>query len=107
MISRSRFKKVLTGALESARSLEGKIKKKGGKELVGMALNLVDLVWGADKPKRPTNPVLVLDKKYAGEDFPTKIENIRKDLKTKKSHGLILSGLDEIMWLFNIRGMKL
>ncbi|KAF3938650.1 hypothetical protein ABW19_dt0204607 [Dactylella cylindrospora] len=88
----------------SAKSLEGKIKKKGGKELVGMAINLVDIVWGSERPARPAEPVIVLSKKFAGKDFVEKIADIRKELEKKKSHGLILSGLDEIMWLFNIRG---
>lgn len=69
-----------------------------------MTTNLVDLVWGKDRPARPAEPVLVLDKKYAGKDYVDKIADIRKDLEKKNSHGLVLSGLDEIMWLFNVRG---
>ncbi|KAF3926035.1 hypothetical protein ABW20_dc0108527 [Dactylellina cionopaga] len=85
-------------------SLQTKIKKKGGKELIGMTENLVDQVWGSDRPARPSESVIILDKKFAGKDFVEKIEDLRKELKKQKSHGLILTGLDEIMWLFNIRG---
>ncbi|EWC45631.1 putative Xaa-Pro aminopeptidase P [Drechslerella stenobrocha 248] len=88
----------------SAKSLEKKIQKKGGKGLVAMTENLIDQVWGKDRPSRPSEPVIVLDQKFAGKGFVEKIEDLRKELQKQKSHGLILSGLDEIMWLFNIRG---
>lgn len=88
----------------SAKSLEKKIQKKGGKELVAMTANLIDQVWGQSRPKRPSEPVIILDKKFAGKDFPEKLEDVRKVLQKQKSHGVVLSGLDEIMWLFNIRG---
>ncbi|KAA0201842.1 hypothetical protein HAZT_HAZT000279 [Hyalella azteca] len=32
-----------------------------GHQLVAVTSNLVDVVWGADKPQRPNNPVLVHD----------------------------------------------
>ena len=35
-------------------------------ELVPLSLNLVDEVWGKERPARPTNPVFPLDIKYAG-----------------------------------------
>ncbi|EPS39037.1 hypothetical protein H072_7191 [Dactylellina haptotyla CBS 200.50] len=88
----------------NSKSLQAKIVKKGGKALVGMEENLIDKVWGAARPPRPSEPVLILDKKFAGKDFVEKLEDVRKELTKKKSHGLVLTGLDEIMWLFNIRG---
>ncbi|KAF3913722.1 hypothetical protein AA313_de0205486 [Arthrobotrys entomopaga] len=91
-------------SFSDSKSLKMKIKKKGGNDLVGMTENLIDQVWGAERPARPSEPVIILDKKFAGKDFVEKIEDLRKELTKQKSHGLILTGLDEIMWLFNIRG---
>lgn len=86
------------------RKLAEKIKKKGGKELVAIAENLVDKVWGKDKPPRPSEPVKVLGMEYAGKQFQEKIEELRKELDKKKAAAFVVSMLDEIAWLFNLRG---
>lgn len=87
-----------------ARKLAEKIKKKGGKGLVAIAENLVDKVWAKDKPARPNEPVRVLEMQYAGKKFQEKIEELRKELDKKKAAGFVVSMLDEIAWLFNLRG---
>lgn len=84
-----------------ARKLAQKIKKEGGKELVAVE-NLVDLVWGSNRPARPNEPVKVLGPQYAGQEIKVKLEGLRKEMK--KSPGFIVSMLDEIAWLFNLRG---
>jgi Xaa-Pro aminopeptidase len=66
--------------------------------------NLVDLVWGASRPPRPSEEVKVLPQHFSGKDVKTKLEELRRDLEKKKSAGFIVSGLDEIAWLFNLRG---
>ncbi|KAK3710604.1 hypothetical protein LTR37_010231 [Vermiconidia calcicola] len=86
------------------KKLAEKIKKKGGKDLVGVAANLVDEVWGSKKPARPNEPVKVLGMEYAGKTFGDKIEELRKELDKKKAAGFVVSMLDEIAWLFNLRG---
>jgi len=87
-----------------ARKLAEKIKKRGGRDLVAVDKNLVDLVWGRDRPSRPQEPVTILPQMYAGRAFKAKLEDIRKDLEKRKSAGLIVSALDDIAWLFNLRG---
>lgn len=42
--------------------------------------------------------------KYSGRKFQSKIEELRKDLDKKKAAGVIISMLDEVAWLFNLRG---
>ena len=87
-----------------ARKLAEKIKKKGGKDLVAIAENLVDKVWGEKKPARPNEPVMVLGQEYAGKTFQEKVEELRKELDKKKAAGFVVSMLDEVAWLFNLRG---
>ncbi|KAK3053950.1 hypothetical protein LTR09_005230 [Extremus antarcticus] len=86
------------------RKLAKKIKKKGGKDLVGIAANLVDEVWGSKKPGRPNEPIKVLGMEFTGRSFQDKIEELRKELDKKKVAGFVVSMLDEIAWLFNLRG---
>ena len=74
-----------------ARKLADKIKKKGGRDLVGIDGNLVDQIWSTARPARPIEPVKVLDVKYAGKKFEEKIEDLRKELEKKKSAGFVVS----------------
>lgn len=92
---------VVTAA--DARKLADKIKKKGG-EYRAIDENLVDLVWGDSRPSRPSEKVIVQPMQYSGRSFEDKIEDLRKELDKKKSLGFVVSMLDEIAWLFNLRG---
>ncbi|KAL7748540.1 hypothetical protein RI367_005950 [Sorochytrium milnesiophthora] len=79
--------------------------EKDGHELVALPNNLVDQVWGADRPAVPKNPLTVLDVKYSGKKYEDKISELRAELAKKKSVvGVVLSALDQIAWLFNLRG---
>lgn len=64
--------------------------EKNGSSLVGIQQNLVDLVWGKDRPARPSEKVRVHPVKYAGKPFQEKIADIRKELETKKKAGFII-----------------
>lgn len=88
----------------TAKKLSEKIKKSGGKELVPVEVNLIDKVWGAERPPQPNEPVIVLSDNFAGKDVKTKLVDLRKELEKKKSLGFVVSMLDEIAWLFNLRG---
>lgn len=92
---------VVTAA--DARRLADKIKKKGG-EYKAVDENLIDLVWADKRPPRPSEKVIVQPIKYSGKSFEDKIEDIRKELEKKKSLGFVVSMLDEIAWLYNLRG---
>ncbi|KFY39396.1 hypothetical protein V494_03998 [Pseudogymnoascus sp. VKM F-4513 (FW-928)] len=87
-----------------ARKLADKIKAAGGADLVAVEENLIDNVWGADRPAKPTQAVNPLAEEFSGKSVTAKLEDLRKELDKKKSSGLVVSMLDEIAWLFNLRG---
>ncbi len=87
-----------------AKKLSEKIQKSGGKELMPIEENLIDKVWGEDRPSRPSESVIVLDQQYSGKDVKTKVTELRKELDKNKSPGFVVSMLDEVAWLFNLRG---
>ncbi|THC97449.1 hypothetical protein EYZ11_003098 [Aspergillus tanneri] len=86
-----------------ARSLSETLKKSGS-SLVGVEPNLVDLVWGKERPAAPQEQVKVHPYKFAGKSFQEKIGDLRKELEKRKNAGFVISMLDEIAWLFNLRG---
>ena len=52
--------------------------------------NLVDLVWGNDRPARPNEKVAVLPIELAGKSTETKIDELRKELEKKKKSGIVI-----------------
>ncbi|KAI0273242.1 Creatinase/aminopeptidase [Russula aff. rugulosa BPL654] len=66
--------------------------------------NLVDLVWGSARPDRPKNAVFSLDIKYAGTSHTDKLGIVRQELEKQKARALVVTMLDEVAWLFNLRG---
>lgn len=91
-------------AAGDAKKLKEQIKKKGGAGLKGSTTNLVEKVWGSQRPPRPVEPLRVLDQKYSGKSSEEKIAELRAELEKQKSAGFVVSMLDEIAWLFNLRG---
>ncbi|KAF9494779.1 Creatinase/aminopeptidase [Pleurotus eryngii] len=75
-----------------------------GSSLVSLSHNIVDVVWGADRPLRPSTGVSYLDTKLSGEGHAQKLARLRAELRTKKAAGLVVTMLDEVAWLFNLRG---
>lgn len=58
--------------------------------------NLVDAVWGKERPAMPHNVVNVLDVKYAGKSFQEKIKALRDSLESNEVWGFVVTALDEI-----------
>lgn len=65
--------------------------------------DLVGEIW-KDRPSLPITEVFILDEKYAGESFKSKLNKLREKMETLKVDKHILTSLDDIAWLFNIRG---
>lgn len=71
-----------------------------------LLVNLVDEIWGAEKPSRPLDPIYVLPLRYSGEHTNDKLTKIRQAMKEKNSTHYVVSELDSIAWLFNLRADK-
>ncbi|ORX66206.1 putative Xaa-Pro aminopeptidase P [Linderina pennispora] len=84
--------------------LKAALNKNGSGELVAIPDNLVDIVWGNDRPARSTNKAFVHDIQYSGEARADKVQRVRAELDKLGVDGLVVAALDEIAWLFNLRG---
>lgn len=65
--------------------------------------DLVGEIW-SDRPELSREPVKLLDVTYCGESREHKLSRIRDFMRDKKADIFILTSLDDIAWLFNIRG---
>lgn len=66
-------------------------------------LDLVGSIW-EDRPKMSAEPIWTLEEQYAGVSRETKLAQVQQDMKKEKADVLLLSSLDDIAWLYNIRG---
>ena len=60
-------------------------------------------LW-TDRPAIPGHKVCLHPLKYAGETTASKISRIRKSLAVRGGDGLLVTALDEIAWVLNLRG---
>jgi Xaa-Pro aminopeptidase len=76
---------------------------KAGITLSPQATNPIDLLW-SDRPAPPAAPVVPQNIELAGRSAKEKIAEIQEGLKAARTDAVLLSMLDSIAWLFNIRG---
>ena len=62
-----------------------------------------EAIW-TDRPARPMNPAFVHDEALAGEDVDSKVSRVVDALDAADADGLLITALDEIAWLLNLRG---
>lgn len=98
-------KVVCDGLCESAASMEEI--REACETTEGFALesvdDLMDAVW-TDRPGIPCQPVITLDESTVGMTRAEKLEWLRDWLGKQKADYIILSALDEIAWMLNVRG---
>jgi len=65
--------------------------------------NPIDLLW-KDQPKRPKSKAFLHDDIYAGKNSKDKINKIQKKIKKIKCNYFLITALDSIAWILNLRG---
>ena len=76
---------------------------KSGIKLVPVETNPIDAVW-QDRPKPVAAAVVPHGVEYAGRSAHEKIRDVQAVLAEEKADAVLLTLLDSIAWLFNIRG---
>ncbi len=66
-------------------------------------INLVEEIW-TDRPKLSDRPVWELGNEYTGMEVMEKLSLVRQKIKASGGEVLVLSSLDDIAWLLNLRG---
>ena len=75
-----------------------------GIKLKALGKNLVDALWGNDRPKPPAGHVSPQPLELTGRLAADKIADVQKRLKEDGQHAVVLTLPDSICWLLNIRG---
>lgn len=65
--------------------------------------DLVDMIW-KNRPNPSAEPVWILSENYAGKSAALKLEDLRNAMRKEKADAHILTTMDDIAWLLNIRG---
>ncbi|KYH28348.1 aminopeptidase [Clostridium colicanis DSM 13634] len=79
------------------------------KELEGNGISfetgedLINIIW-ENRPEKPHTKVIVHDLKYAGKSREDKLQEVINEMKSMGAAHYVISGLDDIAWLLNIRG---
>ncbi|MBO5817600.1 MAG: aminopeptidase P family protein [Paludibacteraceae bacterium] len=76
--------------------------EEGGLELV--SIDLISPLWTEGRPAIPTSVLYEYSEQYAGESTQSKLQRVRQAMLDKHCQALVVSALDEIGWLLNIRG---
>ena len=90
--------RVLTSSKGS--ELEEIVRKHGGQ--LRFDLDLCDAAW-ENRPALIHHPVFVLSEEYAGESVEEKLTRVREEMKKEEAGIHVLTSLDDIAWLYNIR----
>lgn len=82
-------------------ALEELIKERGGR--ISYGEDLAGVIW-EERPELSAEPAWVLEERYAGKSALDKIADVRESMKKAHASVHVLTSLDDIAWLLNIRG---
>lgn len=88
-------------ATNTVLDFEAKFKDK--KVNFNFEFDLVGEIW-RDRPSLPASQVFVLEEKFTGESVEKKLTRVRNILEEENCDVNIITSLDDIAWIFNIRG---
>uniref|UniRef100_A0A8C5U0E6 Xaa-Pro aminopeptidase 2 n=1 Tax=Malurus cyaneus samueli TaxID=2593467 RepID=A0A8C5U0E6_9PASS len=77
-----------------------------GRTLLPLEINLVDQAWGDQRPLPSSSEIYSLPAEFTGSSWQEKVAGIRQRMEqhVRRPTAVLLSGLEETAWLFNLRG---
>ena len=75
----------------------------GKKAAVACGADLVGEIW-ENRPQLSREPVWILEEKYCGKPAAEKVKELRLAMRQAGADVHVLTALDDIVWLLNIRG---
>ncbi|OHW63417.1 Xaa-Pro dipeptidase [Andreesenia angusta] len=94
----------IDGRLFSAKQVAGISRKMNGRGIkLKLDCELVDGLW-TGRPELPSRKAFIHSLEYSGESRESKLERVRGEMAKVGADTYIISSLDDIAWLYNIRG---
>lgn len=90
-----------TVSIDTALDFETVVRRKGATLVYD--IDLVSEVW-SERPLLGVKPTFVLDEKYTGVSYRSKIIKIRKVMRELEVENHVVTSLDDIAYILNIRG---
>ena len=92
----------MVNSINTVEALRFELRRQGG---ITLRTNFDPLrdIW-TDRPAIPQNLVEIHPVEYAGVDTAEKLAQIRKSLARQHADGMLVSSLDDIAWILNLRG---
>lgn len=92
----------MVNSINTVEALRFELRRQGG---ITLRTNFDPLrdIW-TDRPAIPQNPVEIHPVEYTGVDTAEKLVQIRKSLARQYADGMLVSSLDDIAWILNLRG---
>lgn len=92
----------MVNSINTVEALRFELRRQGG---ITLRTNFDPLrdIW-TDRPAIPQNPVEIHPVEYTGVDTAEKLVQIRKSLARQHADGMLVSSLDDIAWILNLRG---
>lgn len=82
------------------RALRNSLSRSGLKLMT--SFDVIDQIW-LDRPALPKDKVFIHEMKYAGQSAIDKIKEVMAGVKDLGANAILISALDEIAWILNIR----
>lgn len=82
-------------------ALEEMLRERGAR--ISYGEDLAGMIW-QERPELSAEPAWVLDERYAGKSALDKIADVREAMEKAHASVHVLTSLDDIAWLLNIRG---
>ena len=82
-------------------ALEEMLRERGAR--ISYGEDLAGMIW-QERPELSAEPAWVLDERYAGKSALDKIADVREAMEKVHASVHVLTSLDDIAWLLNIRG---
>eukprot|EP01133_Synstelium_polycarpum_P004733 gene4733-5520_t len=75
----------------------------GAREINLVHKDYIDPIW-ENRPELPAEPAFLIEDQHIGQSVASKLDQVRSGIKKHLADAHLISSLDDLAWLFNVRG---
>ena len=91
----------MVNAADTVAAWQQELRRQGG-ITVRANFDPLSRIW-KERPSLPLSPIVIHPVEYAGESLPAKLKRLRVQLRGMGVCGMLVSALDDIAWILNLR----